>query len=160
MADDAPVVATPNEVFEAAKAAKRKEIEEKLAALKLQKEKEEKQRTIFFGEHAGITCDGCGAGPIVGYRYKCKDCPNHDICEHCYDQWAAGKMTNGLGKQVISTKAEDHRFELHKDKSFSPLVKKAGSGGATAPKATKIKPNDPCHCGSGKKYKKCCGAAR
>ena len=24
-------------------------------------------------------------------------------------------------------------------------------------KATKVYPNDPCPCGSGKKYKKCCG---
>ncbi|MBU0626162.1 SEC-C domain-containing protein [Patescibacteria group bacterium] len=23
--------------------------------------------------------------------------------------------------------------------------------------STKIRPNDPCSCGSGKKYKKCCG---
>ena len=26
------------------------------------------------------------------------------------------------------------------------------------PKAKKPKPNQPCSCGSGKKYKKCCGA--
>lgn len=26
-----------------------------------------------------------------------------------------------------------------------------------APKKVKIGRNDPCHCGSGKKYKKCCG---
>jgi preprotein translocase subunit SecA len=30
-----------------------------------------------------------------------------------------------------------------------------GNGGVKAPK--KIGPNDPCPCGSGKKYKKCCG---
>ena len=30
-----------------------------------------------------------------------------------------------------------------------------GSGAAKA--AVKIYPNDPCPCGSGKKYKKCCG---
>ncbi|HHD80001.1 MAG TPA: hypothetical protein ENK99_00080, partial [Campylobacterales bacterium] len=24
-------------------------------------------------------------------------------------------------------------------------------------KTTRIEPNDPCFCGSGKKYKKCCG---
>lgn len=143
--------------LEAAKAAKRKEIEEKLAALKLAKEKEEKQRTIYFGTHDGITCDGCGVSPVVGYRYKCKDCPNHDICENCYDGWAQGKMTNGLGKQVISSKVDDHRFELHKDKQFQGLVKKAGGAGPTEKKEAKIKPNDPCTCGSGKKYKKCCG---
>lgn len=94
---------------EDAKAAKRAEITAKLAELKILKEKEETQKTMYFGDHNGITCDGCGAVPIVGYRYKCKDCANHDICETCYDAWAGGKMTNGLGKQVVSLKAEDHR---------------------------------------------------
>jgi preprotein translocase subunit SecA len=33
-----------------------------------------------------------------------------------------------------------------------------GGGRATGPKAGKIGRNDPCTCGSGRKYKKCCGA--
>ncbi len=40
--------------------------------------------------------------------------------------------------------------------SARPLAA-AGPGGA--PKAAKVGRNDPCPCGSGKKYKKCCGAA-
>ena len=32
--------------------------------------------------------------------------------------------------------------------------------GSTLIKGEKIRPNDPCPCGSGKKYKKCCGAKR
>ena len=59
--------AAPELSLEEKKAAKRKEIEERLAGLKLQQEK-----TMYFGEHPGITCDGCGACPMVGYRYKCK----------------------------------------------------------------------------------------
>ena len=80
---------------------KRREIEEKVAAMRLMKQKEEEQKTIYFGEHPAITCDGCGASPIVGYRYRCKQCPNHDVCENCYDLWAGGKgaMENGLKKQ-------------------------------------------------------------
>ena len=93
---------------DAARAAKRKEIEEKLAALRLHKEKEEEQKARYFGDHPGITCDGCGVGPIVGYRYKCKSCPNHDVCESCYDNLKiAGKVENGLGKQVISANAAE-----------------------------------------------------
>ena len=138
------------------KAAKRKEIEEKVAALKLQQKKEADQKTMYFGEHPGITCDGCGTVPVVGYRYRCKACPNHDVCESCYDSWAGGKMSNGLGKQVLSTNAADHSFALHRDKTFKPLVK----GAATQKTAAeKVKPNDQCPCGSGKKYKKCCAAA-
>lgn len=148
----------PELTDEEKKAAKRKEIEEKLAELKLQKEKEEAQKTRFFGEHPGITCDGCGVGPIVGYRYHCKSCPNHDVCENCFDaSKRGGKVENGLGKQVISSNAADHKFELHKDKAFSSLVKSDKIHGPTEKKAAKLKPNDPCSCGSSKKYKKCCG---
>lgn len=78
----APSEAQPEAVTEAApaaplseeekKAAKRAEIVERLAAVKLQQQKESDQKTMYFGEHPGITCDGCGAVPLVGYRYKCK----------------------------------------------------------------------------------------
>ena len=78
----APPEAQPEAVTEAApaaplseeekKAAKRAEIVERLAAVKLQQQKESDQKTMYFGEHPGITCDGCGAVPLVGYRYKCK----------------------------------------------------------------------------------------
>ena len=33
-------------------------------------------------------CDGCGMMPIVGKRYKCKDCPEtigYDLCSKCYE---------------------------------------------------------------------------
>lgn len=88
-------------------------------------------------------------------RYKCKQCANHDVCETCYDSWANGKMENGLSKQVLSTNAADHQFNLFKDKSFKSLVK--GSGQTAKKEEKKVGPNDPCPCGSGKKFKKCCG---
>ena len=121
---------------DAAKAAKRAEIEAKVAALRLQQEKEAEQKTNFFGEHKGITCDGCGTSPLVGYRYRCKDCANHDVCETCYDAWKGGTVANGLGKQIISTKADDHRFVLHKDKYFASMVKQSAT--AEPKKATKV----------------------
>ena len=42
---------------------------------------------------------------------------------------------------------EDKRKELYKEQKTS----------TTVVKEAKIYPNDPCPCGSGKKYKKCCG---
>ena len=33
--------------------------------------------------HFGVKCDGCGAFPIVGCRYKCAICDNFDYCEEC-----------------------------------------------------------------------------
>ena len=42
---------------------------------------------------------------------------------------------------------EDKQKELYKEQKIS----------TTIVKETKVYPNDPCPCGSGKKYKKCCG---
>lgn len=42
---------------------------------------------------------------------------------------------------------EDKRKELYKEQKSS----------TTVVKGDKVYPNDPCPCGSGKKYKKCCG---
>jgi hypothetical protein len=42
---------------------------------------------------------------------------------------------------------EEKRKELYREQKLSTTVRKE----------TKIYPNDPCPCGSGKKYKKCCG---
>jgi len=33
--------------------------------------------------HFGIECDGCKLNPIVGIRYRCKECPDFDFCETC-----------------------------------------------------------------------------
>ena len=43
--------------------------------------------------------------------------------------------------------SEERRKELYKEQKNSSTVKRDGK---------KIYPNDPCPCGSGKKYKKCC----
>ena len=33
--------------------------------------------------HFGVKCDGCGAFPIVGCRFKCAVCDDFDYCEEC-----------------------------------------------------------------------------
>lgn len=33
--------------------------------------------------HEGTLCKGCGVENIVGLRWKCKGCPDHDICDTC-----------------------------------------------------------------------------
>jgi hypothetical protein len=33
--------------------------------------------------HYGVQCDGCQVQPIVGARFKCKTCPNFDLCATC-----------------------------------------------------------------------------
>ena len=34
--------------------------------------------------HAGVTCDGCQAKPLMGPRFRCKACDNFDYCERCF----------------------------------------------------------------------------
>ena len=49
-----------------------------------EKEKEkQKEKVSDKVIHTGITCDGCGASPIVGIRYKCSICDDFDYCEAC-----------------------------------------------------------------------------
>ncbi|KAI9007326.1 hypothetical protein BC832DRAFT_554991 [Gaertneriomyces semiglobifer] len=33
--------------------------------------------------HRSITCNHCGSSPIRGYRYKCANCVDYDVCEQC-----------------------------------------------------------------------------
>ncbi len=33
--------------------------------------------------HNGITCNYCKKCPIVGYRYKCLECPEYNLCQNC-----------------------------------------------------------------------------
>ena len=49
--------------------------------------------------------------------------------------------------QWDSILSEERRKELYKEQKASGTIRKE----------RKIYPNDPCPCGSGKKYKKCCG---
>lgn len=36
--------------------------------------------------HNNVTCDGCGAQPILGVRYKCSVCKNFDFCAMCEER--------------------------------------------------------------------------
>uniref|UniRef100_A0A1L8EEH7 Putative pb1 domain protein n=1 Tax=Haematobia irritans TaxID=7368 RepID=A0A1L8EEH7_HAEIR len=40
--------------------------------------------------HIGVECDSCLMCPIVGFRYKCLQCPNFDICQNCEAKHAHG----------------------------------------------------------------------
>ena len=81
------------------------------------------------------------------------------MCEACYEQFRAGSMphVNKLNP-MVSKDVTAHSFVQHADgKSFTRI----GGSRKNEPaqkKAGKLKPNDPCACGSGKKHKKCCGA--
>ena len=56
-------------------------------------EKKEEKKVI----HPNYICDGCEMNPIVGKRYKCKQCKDFDFCEKCYEK---------------NQKIHGHEFEL------------------------------------------------
>mmetsp|Transcript_113510 Transcript_113510/g.178575 ORF Transcript_113510/g.178575 Transcript_113510/m.178575 type:complete len:531 (-) Transcript_113510:113-1705(-) len=35
-------------------------------------------------QHRDITCDGCGATPLMGPRFRCTSCTNFDLCGNCF----------------------------------------------------------------------------
>mmetsp|Transcript_10020 Transcript_10020/g.16416 ORF Transcript_10020/g.16416 Transcript_10020/m.16416 type:complete len:149 (+) Transcript_10020:212-658(+) len=114
-----------------------------------------------YGTHNAITCDSCACRPIQGYRYRCLNCPNHDLCETCYEKFTSGELNqNSQLARVnkVSANIEDHKFQTYSesDGSFVPISGKPKQV-ATAKSQKKVKPNEPCPCSSGKKYKKCCG---
>jgi preprotein translocase subunit SecA len=53
-------------------------------------------------------------------------------------------------------------IQRRKDREMAQLQMVGGeagsAGGKTVVKGAKVGRNEPCPCGSGKKYKKCCGA--
>ncbi|KAG8369680.1 hypothetical protein BUALT_Bualt14G0039000 [Buddleja alternifolia] len=58
--------------------------------------------------HHGVGCDYCGVCPIVGVRYKCKDCVEKigfDLCEDCY--LSSSKLPGRFNQQHT----QEHRFE-------------------------------------------------
>ena len=58
-----------------------------------EKDKKEEKPLI----HPNYICDGCEMSPIVGKRYKCKECKDFDFCEKCYEK---------------NKKIHGHEFEL------------------------------------------------
>ena len=66
-----------------------------------------------------------------------------------------------LYKNMVAAKA-DWLYELEEwndifDEETRKALYKEQKTSTTVVKETKVYPNDPCPCGSGKKYKKCCG---
>lgn len=169
-AAEAEKAMTPEEL----KAKKRAEIIANLAKARAEQEQkalEEKMKAeeptvtpmTHYGSHYAIACDGCGKQPIEGYRYKCYRCANHDLCEACFQGYEeTGKLRHVNKQNPIGGNQTEHSFRAYVEPGgagfrchVSKEVKKT-----VREKTKKVKPNDPCPCGSGKKYKKCCGAIK
>ncbi|KAJ9454254.1 Protein ref(2)P [Diplonema papillatum] len=142
------------------KAEKRKQVEKAVADARALQELEQKEKdklenqSKLFGTHVGITCDGCGTAPVVGFRWHCLKCRNHDLCDACHEQFKGGKLPHNNRLNNVSQQLENHVFEIEASygNGFKPMDRSVYQ-----PKVKRVKPNEPCTCGSGKKYKKCCG---
>ncbi|EDV98766.1 GH13424 [Drosophila grimshawi] len=56
--------------------------------------------------HDGVECDSCNLAPIIGFRYKCVQCPNFDLCQSCerahkHPNHMMVRMPNNNGPSVI-----------------------------------------------------------
>merc|ERR1740117_1327079 len=117
-------------------AAKRAEIMKKVAEARAAQERaaEETLDKTKFGTHKSITCDGCGTVPLVGYRWRCKQCKNHDLCDTCHEEFKGGKLpqtTDQMRCNPVSSKVEDHPFSTFAESgSFKPM-----HGASNGPKA-------------------------
>ena len=105
-----------------------------------------------YGAHTSIVCDGCASDPIIGYRWKCTVCKNHDLCDVCHGKFQEGELIQGNKEQEISMDAKDHAFESYA--GGSDTFKPAAGMSKTKVNKKKVKPNEPCPCKSGKKFKK------
>ncbi|XP_057783628.1 E3 ubiquitin-protein ligase PRT1 [Salvia miltiorrhiza] len=79
-------------------------------------EKQEQTGKASFGPsgrranfHPGVGCDFCGMCPIIGVRYKCKDCVEtigFDLCENCF------KISSKLPGRFNQQHTMEHKFEV------------------------------------------------
>ncbi|XP_022761916.1 E3 ubiquitin-protein ligase PRT1-like [Durio zibethinus] len=69
--------------------------------------------------HIGVGCDFCGMSPIIGERYKCKDCvekTGFDLCESCY------KTPAKIPGRFNQRHKPEHEFEIVQPISMNELL--------------------------------------
>eukprot|EP00927_Polykrikos_kofoidii_P018551 TRINITY_DN18608_c0_g1_i4.p1 TRINITY_DN18608_c0_g1~~TRINITY_DN18608_c0_g1_i4.p1 ORF type:complete len:451 (+),score=83.70 TRINITY_DN18608_c0_g1_i4:79-1353(+) len=51
--------------------------------------------------HHGVICDGCGANPISGKRFRCLNRTDYDLCEACHTQLMNAPAPSDLRFEVL-----------------------------------------------------------
>ncbi|XP_030561830.1 protein ref(2)P-like [Drosophila novamexicana] len=85
-----------------------------------------------FIVHNKIQCDSCKACPLVGFRYKCMQCPNFDLCQACesahkHPEHFMVRLPNNNGPKYIDawiTYTILHRLSAprHRDQATVKLI--------------------------------------
>ncbi|XP_040365676.1 E3 ubiquitin-protein ligase PRT1 isoform X2 [Rosa chinensis] len=73
------------------------------------KSSKEAEKSSSGSYHRGVGCDYCGMYPIIGDRYRCKDCVEKigfDLCNDCYN--TSSKLPGRFNQQHTA----EHQFEL------------------------------------------------
>ncbi len=62
------------------------EISEIIMKSQIGKKEENLNFSALKIEHKGIKCEQCFKEPIIGFRYKCSECNNYNLCEDCEEK--------------------------------------------------------------------------
>jgi hypothetical protein len=68
---------------------KKAKLEKEIEKLKKEKKEIEKNKIELPScktVHTNIKCNICFMSPIIGYRYKCKQCSDYNLCQKCHEQ--------------------------------------------------------------------------
>jgi hypothetical protein len=120
----------------------------------LEKEKPHQPSMLFATMNLAVgMLDGVLLGVIGLLGERCK--PEDNIPDHLFPP-RREVVFDVLGKLASKWMFEDEESKRPPDPLLPP--EKLGAEPAPEPEAPKVGRNDPCPCGSGKKYKKCCEA--
>jgi preprotein translocase subunit SecA len=83
-----------------------------------------------------------------------------ETVKYCYNVTVNTSVKRRSAASIDNSKKEDYRDNLGKGPSEAPKESKAKAQETIRRDAPKVGRNDPCPCGSGKKYKNCCGKGK
>lgn len=89
--------------------------------------------------HPGVGCDMCGMCPIIGDRYRCKDCKEksgYDLCGDCH------KSGSKLGGRFNQKHTPEHRLELVKPLINRDVIYRLLSGQLAVVSAARNRSNE------------------